>query len=213
MKQMNRTQNLRYAIIVGIVISVIGGASYSAGQKGHDLNFRELRAAFDSYLDFPSEENARAILAILPREKPNKITGDFGEVLHYVVSAKNYGILADEAQAGSRYTTEILCRLLNFADGMAAEYISATLGTLLRFSPKLFIEVLFDYKDTELVKRIVHSAASTDYAYNVHPKACIFDFKKRIEALEGITDPRFADVKKACIQELLEKIKWLESEK
>jgi hypothetical protein len=175
-------------------------------QHNQVLDWNEVLPAFERYFNYPSPENAKAVLAVLPREKPDKLVGNTGQALEYIINSREFGILASEALAGERYSAEILFRLRNFSDGWASEVVDGTLGAILRINPKLFLEVLFEYQDASFIKRGGYPVAYPNYSYNNHPSAFKYELGKRIEALERVDDPKYDKLKQACLRELRKEI-------
>lgn len=202
------------ALIWAIVLGILGyfpvGNVPAQTQPNQVLDWNEVLMVFDRYFNYPSPENAKAVLGVLPREIPDKVAGNKGEALEYIINSKEFRILASEARAGERYSAEILFRLRKFCDGWGAEVVDGTLGALLRINPMLFLEILFEYKDDPFTKRVGYPVAFPNYAYNNHASAFIYELGKRIEVLARVDDPKYDELKQACLEQIRKEMnRWL----
>jgi len=167
------------------------------------LHWDRVLKAYDTYVDYPSPDNAKALLAALPADSINKESGDGNAALKHMFSSDNYPILLEEAWCADRVAIEILFRLLNICDGLYTENVETTLGWVVRDQPLLFLEMLLAYKDTYHVRMAQEYPVSfIGIGHNLHPKAAIYILEKRIEALETVKDPKYAEIKEACIKQL-----------
>ena len=207
----NKYCYLAWIIFLGAICCFLNGSSNAKAHVSQNIAWESILKAFDEYFNLPSTENAKKVLIRLPRERPDTISRDTGQALDYIISADNYGILILESMAGDRYSIEILFRLRNFSDGGFSETLDGTLGNILRINPKLFLDVLLDYLDTSFIKRCGVPVAFPGYAYDVHPDARRYDLEKRIEALDRILDPKYAEIKHICIKTIREALRTSKS--
>lgn len=182
------------------------GALFPEPQTQKVLDWGIVIRAYNSFINCPSQENAKAFLAVLPEDKPAKEIGNAELSLRDIFSSDNLPIFFGEANAGERTSVEACLRLLNISDGFYLETILATLGGIVRNHPRLFLEVLFHYEDMSFFKRDGFPVSFIGTGYNVHPKAAIYMLEKRIEALENIKDPKYEKIKTACIHDLRQAI-------
>lgn len=190
-------------VIILVVVGCVSISHISAKMVvKQTLDWDEVLEVFDRYFNCPSSENAMAILRVLPREIPDKVSGNKGRALEYIFNSKEYRILASEATVGERSSAEVLFRLRNFTDGWASGAVDGTLGALLRINPMLFLEILFEHKDDPFTKRVGYPVAFPNYAYNNHASAFIFELEKRSEALAGVDGPKYDELKQECIRQI-----------
>jgi hypothetical protein len=175
-------------------------------QSEQTMSWDDIISAYNAYLSYPSPEHARALAGRIPNERLERVIGDESRALDYILSAENFGVLAIEAENGNKYSLETLIRLLNFVDGFGAEEVLGVLGIVVRTNPRLFLETLTENLDNWHVKQIGLPVEYPAYAYNNHPGAYKYDLEKRVASLESVNDPRYAKLKKACIQKLKEEI-------
>jgi hypothetical protein len=202
-------QRLMLIAIVGITVS---SASALVGypSKGHAaqaFSWANAIEAYDKYIDYPIPENAKSLLAALPMDISYGQIGNAGRERKHIFSADNFPVLHFEALSGDSLAVEILFRLLNVTDAAYAETVEATLGTVLRFHPKVFLDVCLIYENAKVIKTWGFPATFTGQGYFEHPKAARVILEKRIEALEGVTDSKYAIIKDACIRAPVDSIK------
>jgi hypothetical protein len=172
-------------------------------------NWDNIMVAYDRYLSWPASENARTVLDLLPKDKASKAMGDKDKALTRIFASSNYPILENEMFAGDRIATDIVFRLLNASDGAWMEILLGSLGSLSRINPRMFLEVLYEYQDTFYVKTHSCPISYPGSGYFYHMSARRYDFEMRIRALGGITDAKYAELKKKCIDLLQAAIKKL----
>jgi hypothetical protein len=171
------------------------------------LNWEDVQAAYDAYINRPSHENAKALLMAMSVKRPGETIGDEELVLLHVFGGANFPVLEAEVLAGDRLAVEIMFRLLNITDGAYNETVETILAGLVRNRPQLFIDVLYAYKDSEHIKKFGPPVDFVGEGYESHPDALSHDYEKRIEALESVKDPIYSNIKDGCIRKLREAIK------
>jgi hypothetical protein len=182
----------------------------SMGQETEPkVEWNQIISAYDSFLDCPSPEYAKAMAGLFRKNGTPKIAGDEVQAIGYILSAENFGVLANEAVLGDKYSIEILFRLLDFTDGFGTEIVLGVLGTVVRIDPRLFLEVLFENSDIIYIKRIGLPISYPGYAYNNHPGAYRYDLGKRLDSLKSVNDPRLLSLRDECIKEIDKEIKDL----
>jgi len=191
---------------LGVTGSIFAGGLPQIARVEQVLNWDRVLAAYDAYIDYPSPDNAKALLAALPTDRQYAAIGDEGRAIKYIFSIDNFPILSEEAISGDRIAIEIYFRLLNVADGYYSGLLLSTLGWFARVQPQLFLEILTAYKDTRDIKAHGYPVSFIGDGHNVHRKAAIYILEKRIEALETVKDPKYEEIKEACIKQLREKI-------
>jgi hypothetical protein len=115
--------------------------------------------------------------------------------------------LSSEVRAGERSAVEIMVRFFNITDGAYTDTVETELAWLVRSKPRLFLEVLLAYKDQEYIRRFGYPVDFVGEGYQAHPCALRHEYEKRIEALEGIKDPIYAEIVESCTKKLRESIK------
>jgi len=190
-------------VIVLVVVGCVSISHISADMVvKQTLDWDEVHKVFDRYFNCPSSDNAIAISRVLPREIPDKVSGNQGRALEYIINSIDFRIIASEALAGERSAAEIMFRLRKFTDGWDSEVLDGTLGALLRINPMLFLEVLFEHKDDPLTKNVGYSVAFPNYAYNNHASAFIYELEKRSEALARVDDSKYDELKQECVRQI-----------
>ncbi len=163
--------------------------------------------AYDTYVNCPTPVNARKLLDSLPADRPTEINGDSQRALRHIFDGDNYLILQNETLFAGSTNLEIYFRLLNITDGGVLENVLAELGSLLRVEPQMFLEVLMRYKDSWYIKTWGYPVTFQGTGYNSHRSAAIYDYEKRIEALEKVRNPKYSRLKDDCINLLRRAIK------
>lgn len=189
-------------VILGVTGSVCAQNLPQIAQAGQVLQWDRILDAYDRCIDYPSYDNAKALLAALPVDRLNEQRGDPDMVLLHMFSGDGYPILYEEAISGDRIAIEIHFRLLNITDGLYSEIVETTLGWLARDQPLVFLEILMTYKDTRHMKWHGYPVSFIGSGHNTHPRAALFILEKRIAALESVMDQKYAEIKEACIKQL-----------
>lgn len=205
-KRCSRTIAFAFMLFLGLMINLPDHRA--AGQDGfcQPGDWDEIISAFKKYWEYPSPENAKSLLILLPVDWPSELANTSAGAIEMIIAGENYGILDLEALAGDSCSTEVLIRLLAISDGWAATQIKASLGTIIRVNPTLFLSSLWPYRDKAFIKRAGYAANGPNYAYNNHPSAFQYDLHKRIEALNTVTDSKYADIKEAIIEVIREEL-------
>lgn len=164
------------------------------------LDWDSILGTYNAYLNYPSQANAMALLASLPRDRPNEIRGSTERAFRIFLSGDNDPILFQEAISGDRTAIEIYFRLLNLADGYYLDIVNITMGFLVRFQPKLFLENLLKYRDTHSIKTHGYPILATGPGYNTHKGAWEYVLGRRIAALEGVNGKKYSTIKAECIE-------------
>lgn len=201
-----RTITLAFMLTLGLMGNLAGQCTEKKVGLDQTKDWNEIISAFQRYWDFPSLENAKSLLTILPVDWPAELAKSSGEAIDLIIAPETYGILSTEALAGNSYSAEILIRLLAITDGYATTLIEGTLGVIIRVNPTLFLSSLWPYRDKAFIKKVRYAVAGPGYAYNNHSSAFRFDLLKRIESLETVMDKNFADIKEACIKSIRDEL-------
>jgi hypothetical protein len=199
--------SLFLCLIVAATVNYLpGGYQSGAAIDEEIMDWDKVMSAFDVFLEYPSPENTKAFMDSIPKDETKNESGDASKTIDHIIDAFSYGILENEIWAGNRYAVEAAFRLLNFSDGEFAEDLCTTLGTLIRINPRLFLEVLYEYKNSWFVKEVGPPVHNLGYAYVDRLKAQQYELRMRIKALESISDPKYMEIRKACIDQLLKDI-------
>jgi hypothetical protein len=196
-------------IAAGLVTYLPGSYQSEANIDEQIIDWDKIKSSFDAYLEYPSPENAKAFSDTLPTDNIKVDTETARKVVDYIYTFRNYAVLENEIWAGDRYSTEAAFRLINVADGAFGETLDMTLGTLVRINPGLFLEVLYEYKDLWLFKYTGYPVYGVEACYFDRTKARIYQYRMRIKALESVKDPKYSEIREACVSRLLESIKRL----
>ncbi|MFQ6070843.1 MAG: hypothetical protein ACE5LC_10025, partial [Candidatus Aminicenantales bacterium] len=132
--------------------------------------------------------------------------GDRRKTVDYILDVFTYGVLENEIWAGNRYAVEAVFRLLNFSDAGFSKDLRTTLATLIRINPRLFLEVLYEYRNSRSVKAAGPPVLILPVAYVDRFKAQVYEYRMRIKALESVDEPKYREIRKACVDLLLKAI-------
>ena len=193
-------------IVAATVYYLPGGYQSGAAINEKTMDWDMVKSAFDAFLEYPSPENAKAFSDAIPRDKTKNERGNKSKTIDYITDGLTYGVLDNEILAGNRYAVEAAFRLLNFSDGGFARDLCITLGSLIRINPRLFLEVLYEYKSSWVIKAAGPPVLNLGYAYVDRFKAQAYENRMRIKALESVADPKYMEIRKACVDKLLKEI-------
>ena len=193
-------------IAAGLVTYLPGSYQSVANSDEQIIDWGKIKSAFDAFLEYPSPENSKAFLDSIPKDKTKNERGDKSKIMDYIIDSFNYGILENEIWAGNRYAVEAAFRLLNFSDGQFAEDLCTTLGTLIRINPRLFLEAIYEYRNSWFVRVAGPPVHNFDLAYADRLKAQTYEYKMRIKALESVSDQKYMEIRKVCVDQLLKAI-------
>jgi hypothetical protein len=199
-------RRLIWFFIFGITVNLTSGGFPLTAQTKQVFNWDDLKVAYDAYINCPSHENAKALLAALPIKRPEETVGDAERTQLHIFGGANFPVLRAEVQAGDRLAVEIMFRFFSITDGASSETVETMLAGLVRSRPQLFLEVLSAYKDLEHIKKFGYPVDFVGEGYESHPNALRLEYERRIAALESIKDPMYSKIKEGCIQKLRESI-------
>ena len=190
----------------------IAGTSYTAQMNREDnlqevLNWERIVKVYDAYIESTSLGNAYNVIEILPRDRLRESQGDAESSLIHMFSSDFYPVLQGEAISGVREAIEIHFRLLNITDGIYSEIVSSTLGQIVRNYPRLFLEVLQHYQNTNRIRTRGYPVDFVGMGLNMHAKAALHVLKERMKALETVKHASLLNLSKACIIQLRRAIK------
>jgi hypothetical protein len=166
------------------------------------IDWDKVKSAFRDYLRNPIPEKAKVFLDTLPREKTRDQTDNESAAVDYIYD--NYLSFEAGVLAGDRYLTEAAFRLLDFSDGAFAEALSETLGDLATRNPRLFIKVLYQYRNSWFVKNAGPPVFGTSHEDNAED---LLEWRKRIKALKTVKETKYRQIRDVCIRILEEAIK------
>jgi len=169
--------------------------------------FSELLA---SYLDYPSTRNAGLLSEALPKSPPEEATGDRIRAFELLFSPEAYPVLKNEIFAGDRNAVEVAFRLLNTSDGFSTTTLLMTIGALIRINPRLFLEVVLEHRNSDFIKKKGYPVYSVGPGYYFRLEAQKYELEMRIKALQSVQDQKYNDIRKACIEKLMESIHRLQ---
>lgn len=189
-----------FIALISIPENRVASISPQVSLEEEALDWDSILGTYNAYLNYPSQANAMALLASLPRDRPNEIRGSTERAFRIFLSGDNDPILFQEAISGDRTAIEIYFRLLNLADGYYLDIVNITMGFLVRFQPKLFLENLLKYRDTHSIKTHGYPILATGPGYNTHKGAWEYVLGRRIAALEGVNGKKYSTIKAECIE-------------
>ena len=202
--------------LLGTCLFIRDADGLSAQEHQGIINEEAITTAYTKFLETPTSENARAFAALLPQKKlkdRSRQIDSIERILELVIdSGDNYFILEKETYAGNCNAVDAIFRLLNFSDGSVSEALFATIGSLIRINPRLFISKLNAYCEQNLTDdEVGRYVAGVEVFYFDRPSALIHEYEMRIQALEWITDDKFLNIRKACINSLRQRIQRLKN--
>jgi hypothetical protein len=191
-----------------LLLAALGMSSFSLGgylARGFGqeelIDWDKVKSTFQSYLRDPVPERVKAFLDTVPAEKTKNQTGNKSAAVHYI--DENYLTLEAGVLAGDRCLTEAAFRLLNFADGAFAQTLNEILGDLAIRNPRLFIKVLYKYRNSWFVKNAGPPVFGTSHEDNAED---LLEWRKRIKALKTVKETKYRQIRDVCIRILEEAI-------
>ncbi len=166
------------------------------------INWNEIRKAFVAFVNDPSPPKGSSLVGALPGD-PARDTSEPGERLktvNLIVNPIGDSRFRAIALEGNKYAVEAVFRLLNITDGAHAEMLLMLLGDIVRLHPKLFLEVLYRYKDMETFRFAGYPVKMNKF--NMGSPARRHELWSRIEALESVKEEYLQELRDACISEL-----------
>ena len=205
MKRVSRKNAVRLVLLfaaVGMSNNLLGGYLVRGSSQEELIDWDKVKSAFRDYLTEPVPEKAKAFLDILPFEGTKNQTGDRSTAVLYIYD--NYLTFEAGVLAGDKYLTEAAFRLLNFSDAAFSEVLDEILGNLATENPRLFLEVLYEYKESWFVKQVRPPVLGTSFE-----DLCgdILQWKRRIKALKTVKETKYRQIRDECIRILEETIK------
>jgi hypothetical protein len=188
-------------IALGILFSLSRGYQSAAKNNEQIIDWDKVRIACEAHVKDPSPENAKAFLCTLPKDKPENEKGDKSKTAYYIYI--NYSVWKSKVLAGDRHITEAVFRLIGVGDGALAQELEMILSTLAQINPRLFLEILYEYRNAWYVKHIGYPVIGTNYD---DPKDRISELEMRIEALESVKTVKYSELRDECIRKLREAI-------
>ncbi|MGQ9801559.1 MAG: hypothetical protein ACUVRL_07845 [Candidatus Saccharicenans sp.] len=176
-----------------------------------EIDWEEVRAAFEAFYEYPSSKEAERILKLLSEAKVLGVTGDESKAFDFIFDESNYDIFRNEIYSGNRTCLEVAFCLFEFSDGYIAEQIDETIGVLIRINPELFLSVLYKYGDIYEKHGIPYPVVSLPRAYADRFKAMELEFEKRLAALQKVEVPEYIEIRNRCIKQLNELIKRIKT--
>jgi hypothetical protein len=111
----------------------------------------------------------------------------------------NLGMLKRQVLSRDPNAVRLAFRLKTIADGAFAEDLDILLGRLIRIDPTLFVRQLKEYGKVNRLDGLVGNLGD---AYVDRFDAQRLEIKKRIRALESVSDPALKELADQCIKEL-----------
>lgn len=173
------------------------------------VDWPELEKVWNQYLAYPSGDNARKVMKVLPTSGHVQYThaADEDRVIELVSS--NLDMLERQVFSGDRDATRLLFRLSPIVDGALAEDRVIILGALVRINPRLFLEEYKAYRSACPCRGYVENDGPP---YVDKQEAQNLETELRLAALMNITDPELLEVRDECVAALKEIMSSLEKE-
>jgi hypothetical protein len=167
-------------------------------QEARPFNWAEVKRAYDAFLNYPEDENAKLLSEELPISIYNFSDQKLAcEVIKYMIEDwDNYQTLEYEALCGNFYAAEVIYRLINISDGASTEMLTGSLSKLIRINPRIFLRILFENGwDNHRLASIIYSPLYLSGS----GEAEIYDLVMKMRALQSVSDFQYEDVKNNCI--------------
>lgn len=163
------------------------------------LDWDKLRAAVKRYDLKPNEDNARAILDLIPEKMPDKQVGDDERALEYMLD--NSPMFTKQVRSGNEYLAEAAFRLYFIVlPGGALSDLELMLCKMLEKKPELYLRLLKKYKpqfpsDLEY-PLFIFGPELVDAPDEQYRQV----YRNRIKALETVTNTELEELKEECIK-------------
>ena len=170
------------------------------------VNWAALKSAFEEYANYPTGDNAKKAIDLLPSEHIS-YTGaeDEDETIKFIYKRYQLGMLERQVISGERQAVRLAYNLISIADGAFAEDLNIMLGQLIRINPTLFLEGLYEYQG--LVERFDALAGNKGDVYVDRLKAQCYEMQLRIDSLSKVEAPHLKYVNNKCIEALSDSLK------
>jgi hypothetical protein len=160
------------------------------------LNWKQLKIAFENYVEYPSSENALRVSALLPENHVKLMDDkDAKEAREYIWSQLN--MLERQVISKDRAAVRLAFRLFCISDGAFTEELDMMLGSLIRIDPVLFLEELKRSKHPVLSNGGL--VANLGVMYVDRYKARCYGIQQRIKSLEAVNVPLLRAERDKCI--------------
>ena len=172
--------------------------SVNASQPEAPVDWAALHRAFAAYCGYPSDKNAIEVMRLLPNGSV-EYSGAKQEhdTIDFVYD--NLGMLERQVLSREPNAVRLAFRLKTISDGAFAEDLDVLLGRLIRIDPALFLRQLKEYGRVGRLDALVGVLGDP---YVDRFDAQRREIKKRITALESVSDPALKELAGQCIKDL-----------
>lgn len=191
-----------------LLIPFLGGmlaamASVADGQTVAP-NWPRLCDAYKTFRANPDSRNASAVTGLLPKRLnlPLPKTRDEQRCWYYI--ADHLEVLSKKVQAGDVEAVRLAFRLMAISDGHMSEELDIMLGKLAIPHPRLFLKLLAENR--ELVVRLDALLGNLGEEYVDRFEAQCLALRRRVRALQTVTDTSLAHVRDEAIAALKDQI-------
>jgi hypothetical protein len=184
-------------------LAILTLARFGFGQAQHPseslADWDKIRQHFETLYQCPCSENAKTLMNSIPKGRISKKSGDYSGMVEFIMD--KYSLLETEVLAGNRYAAEVLFRLLSVSDGAFTSDILATIGLLIRINPKLFLDMVINYRESPFLKeRLPVYGIGLEYVDNKTARR--YEYEMRIKSLESIDGDEYAETIDSCVRVL-----------
>ena len=166
----------------------------------------KLIETWNEYCNFPSKENAKSFINLIPRTGPLDLREKhFAEVVEIF---KDLKIVLNQMIGGDPSAAKLCIRLFRIADGANYEYMQAYLSYLVRICPKSFLHILVDNKDEEYFALNGNPVNHISYDFTDRDEAALYELEQRKNALSEIMEKNVETIKQECIKILESSIEY-----
>ena len=206
-------------ILICLLIFSLDGITSELDEKV--LDWDKLRDAIKGYDVNPTEDNAKAILEIIPEEMPEKEYGNIDRALDYIIDESPRFL--KHVVSGNSYLAEAAFRLYFIVlPGHVSEELHISLSRMLVKKPALYLSLLKKYKSqfpsyleypllmTEILEIVPDINNEEDEKKMDLTEIALY--KERIRALETVDNEEYLALKKECINILQAEIDKLKKQ-
>jgi hypothetical protein len=186
---------ITYFFLVSLLLTSIPSVGQPKAKA--PIDWKAVHEAFAAYSEYPSHANATHVADLLPESGHVEYTSDKRE--HETVEFVNQNLDMLERQVISRdpASIKLAFRLMTIADGEFAESLEIALGQLIRIDPTLFLRQLKEAKDQ--IIGLGGLTGNYGYVFVDKVEAQRLETARRIDSLEGVTDPALREIRNECI--------------
>lgn len=172
-------------------------AGFSVCTAASEPNWAEIASRIDAYTTYPSPENARSAIAMLP-DKQVTFSGSAEEskANEAIYARRPMAVLEKQVLRRDQASVELAFRLMNIADGAFAEDLDIIVGKLVKVDPVLFLTELQRTKRPDLEGLVLNLGD----AYVDETESTCAEWRLRKKALQRVKVTGLEVIKQRVIE-------------